>query len=87
MYGPADPFAILDIARIPHAEGVSRADITYPDGVMVETRYRLPVDSDYVHATNAHLVPTGSHMVSTATEEEEDGTFSYFTHWRPAGGS
>ncbi|WP_113705476.1 hypothetical protein [Nonomuraea lactucae] len=85
LYGPANPFAILDIARSQHAGGVSRADITYPDGVMVEIRYRLPVEPAYLLA-NADLMPINSRMINTATEEEADGTYCYFTFWCPARG-
>ncbi|WP_433434573.1 hypothetical protein [Nonomuraea sp. CA-141351] len=85
LYGPANPLAILDIARSQHAGGVSRADITYPDGVMVEIRYRLPVEPSYLLA-NANLMPLDGRLINAATEEEEDGTYAYFAFWRPAGG-
>ncbi|MEV0823889.1 hypothetical protein [Nonomuraea rubra] len=83
--GPANPFAILDVARSEHAGGVSRAAITYPDGVIVEISYRLPVEPGYLLA-NADLMPIDGSLINTATEEEADGAVCYFTFWRPAGG-
>jgi hypothetical protein len=79
--GPENPLNIIDVREtfLPH--GVRRIEVSYPDGVEVEFRTRLPASAESGRTIAANT-PEDSFWVSTHMDEGEDGfTYAFYSAW------